>query len=1704
MSNLQHGPKARCLQAKETGTTLESWKANIIYGLRLNPDFRQYLNPGVVFGAKNRHYPLRDLTDICERQQEDDGKGGTKEVLVIVKSRQERCNDVDLMLEQIANYAPNVPRSDIVRDCGSLAEVWKVIKQFYNQQESGSLLNDAFNIRREVDESPQALFARMKQAFSDNLLKVDGLFHVGGQAKEEEEMSPTLHNMIILHWLQALHPGLRDLVTSRFVTQLKDHTYAAIFPEISRTVEALLEELNNDTAVNRVFNKPNQGNYPNNPSSRFNPSSFQYSSSKPFYKPSYSSSYKPNYKSNYNPSGHNHSQSSSKHCDFCKLTGKKMFYTHNINECLFVKRMNKSAAANQVYSDDVDQHYEEFYQFLEEEESLPQASCLVEHIINQVNIDASPVLELQRDDVRCDVTLDTGATCNLIKEKKARDIRAKITPTSQKVRMADGTSPLDVVGETEITLFRNNKPYVLSAIVCRNTDTEILAGMPFMKTNDVAVRPYSDEIILGGTEFVKYDPRRISTRSARRLTVQLQERKVILPGEAVTVKLAGVTGDIAVEPRWDFSFNKFHKNSLTWPVPQTMEVNNNEITLQNTSPEPVVIHKAEPICNIYPANTSYIPTNDTHLLNQVTLPKTLPEVIKTPKLITYSKSVNLNPDKVLSNTDETSFRELLTTYDQVFSPVDSTYNGQSGPCYVHVNIGPNKPPQRNGHVPFYGDEGLKELQDKFDNMKQRGMLSRPEEVGVIIENVNPSFMVNKQPPSLDKRLVTDFKSIASYCRPSPSLLPDVETTLRRIASFKHLIKTDMTEAYRQIKVKHESKKYCGVHTPFKGLLVYNVGCMGLPGVEVALEELTCLILGTLVKEGKVCKLADDLFIGGSTPEELKENFQLVLQKFLENNIKLSPTKTVIAPKSVTILGWTWTSGQLKASSHKLSALASCPPPATVTALRSYLGAYRFISRLIKGYANLLTPLEELVKGKEPKDSIQWSEEQLIAFQKSKDALAHSKTITIPRPSDSILIVTDASVRPGAVGATMYVIRDNKTLLAGYFNSKLPEFKKRWLPCELEGLSIAAALNHFSPYLINSSHYPRILTDSKPCVDAVNKLKKGVFPTSARLSTFISAASRYNADVRHIPGSMNLVSDYASRHPLKCEDPEKCTVCKFIAEEMSSVVQTISVEDVLEGRAKLPWTNRNVWREIQDECSTLRKVKFFRKRGTNPNKKSKNMKQVRRYLSAGTILAHDDILINPMTPTLGPVRERIVVPDQVLHGFLTALHLTLKHPTTLNLTKAFSRYFYAPNSDKVIQEMKKACSQCAAIEDLPTAMIQESSEPPPSIVGGRFAADIMKRHSQVIFCIRETVTSYTLADLIPNETAETVADILVKQCNLLRPSSTAQITIRLDPAPAHQTLFNTLKSSNLLTRSNIKIELGRTLNKNKNPVIDKGMRELIREILILKPEGGQVSQLILSQAVANLNSRYRGTGLSAQEMWTQRDQVSGEQLPIADRDLIIHQYSTRDKNHPHSQKAKAHGKPPRPTAEVKVGTLVFVHTDRSKLHARQRYLVTQVSGNMVKLRRFSENLISHKEYDATLQEVYKVPSIDECVLPSDETSYSSDDDETQPQKARENTKPVKKKSIPKLVETRENPTVLVESPSSNDDTEDELDPYPTDEAETDEEKEESNSTDSDKDDKTWKPTVEVTPAKMGRPQRKTSVPKRFGDYVQQLFSAYQQP
>ena len=71
------------------------------------------------------------------------------------------------------------------------------------------------------------------------------------------------------------------------------------------------------------------------------------------------------------------------------------------------------------------------------------------------------------------------------------------------------------------------------------------------------------------------------------------------------------------------------------------------------------------------------------------------------------------------------------------------YNGAVGPFEGAVNMGPTQPPKRKGHLPLYGRDKLVQLQDKFDELEEAGVFRRPEDVGISVEYVNPSFLVKK-------------------------------------------------------------------------------------------------------------------------------------------------------------------------------------------------------------------------------------------------------------------------------------------------------------------------------------------------------------------------------------------------------------------------------------------------------------------------------------------------------------------------------------------------------------------------------------------------------------------------------------------------------------------------------------------------------------------------------------------------------------------------------------------------------------------------------------------------------------------------------------------------------------------------------------------------------------------------------------------------
>ena len=374
---------------------------------------------------------------------------------------------------QIANFCPIVSRSSIIKNSVSLNDVWQKIRLHYGFQSTGAHFLDLSNIHLSPDERPEDLYQRLMAFFEDNLLIVGGgISHQGETISTDEDLTPTLENTIVFLWLQLINPGLPQLVKQKYGSELRNKSLASLKPEISQALSSLLDELHSieDSKAMRVGNtlSPRQSPFPGTGYARPR----RYVS-----------------------------------CILCKTAGRP-HTTHSLVDCRFVpQRDRRPLASSRLVCDDPEECDPIDYSASEEVCDLlvsPTPAQPTAPSAQRVRIVQSPVLSTFYESHPVPLTLDTGATSNMIRESSARLFGFPITPASQMARQADGVTPMDVTGEVHCTLTRGDKSFELDALVVRQLDVDILAGNPFMVRNNIAVRPAHRKIIIGGSDVVHY------------------------------------------------------------------------------------------------------------------------------------------------------------------------------------------------------------------------------------------------------------------------------------------------------------------------------------------------------------------------------------------------------------------------------------------------------------------------------------------------------------------------------------------------------------------------------------------------------------------------------------------------------------------------------------------------------------------------------------------------------------------------------------------------------------------------------------------------------------------------------------------------------------------------------------------------------------------------------------------------------------------------------------------------------------------------------------------------------------------------------------------------------------------------------------------------------------------------------------------------
>ena len=216
MGTTAQAPKQWSLSKNETINSFKNWRQNLVYTLSLDTNFAPFLADGATWAKKTKVQPLPGFTD-----------DGETVPLSRRKTARQKVNFLELMLGQIANYCPVISRNTLLKNSTSIQSVCNMIREHFGFQITGAHFLDFANLHLEADECPEDLFQRLMAFVDDSLLHANSLSHHGDVTTEDEELTPTLENFIILTWLRLIHPELPKLVKQRYETELRSGIHKA-------------------------------------------------------------------------------------------------------------------------------------------------------------------------------------------------------------------------------------------------------------------------------------------------------------------------------------------------------------------------------------------------------------------------------------------------------------------------------------------------------------------------------------------------------------------------------------------------------------------------------------------------------------------------------------------------------------------------------------------------------------------------------------------------------------------------------------------------------------------------------------------------------------------------------------------------------------------------------------------------------------------------------------------------------------------------------------------------------------------------------------------------------------------------------------------------------------------------------------------------------------------------------------------------------------------------------------------------------------------------------------------------------------------------------------------------------------------------------------------------------------------------------------
>jgi len=264
------------------------------------------------------------------------------------------------------------------------------------------------------------------------------------------------------------------------------------------------------------------------------------------------------------------------------------------------------------------------------------------------------------------------------------------------------------------------------------------------------------------------------------------------------------------------------------------------------------------------------------------------------------------------------------------------------------------------------------------------------------------FFINKKDRNLQP--IQDYQLLNAVTKKNAAPIPLIPKLVNKLLGAQFFTKLDIRWGYNNIRI-HEGDEY---KTAFKtplGLFESLVMMFGLCNALATFQTFMDTQLADLIDTGHIVIYLDDILIFAHTIYKVIKYTHMVLQRLLDLDLYLQPTKCSFNQTSIEYLGLIISEGELRMDPVKLKAVSNWPMPTKVKNIQEFLGFCNFYCRFIKNYSTLAHPLFNLTKKDTP---FLWGTTQAKAFAVLQNALMTSPALLLPNYGKPFMLITDTS------------------------------------------------------------------------------------------------------------------------------------------------------------------------------------------------------------------------------------------------------------------------------------------------------------------------------------------------------------------------------------------------------------------------------------------------------------------------------------------------------------------------------------------------------------------------------------------------------------------------------------------------------------------------------------------------------------------------